>query len=51
MKKAIDILDDVIATIRSSQTRQEAKDKLMNDYEFSEQQAEYILMLRLQTLV
>lgn len=51
LKKAIDILDDVIATIRSSQTRQEAKDKLMNDYEFSEQQAEYILMLRLQTLV
>lgn len=51
LKKAIDILDEVIATIRWSDTRQEAKEKLMTNYEFSEQQAEYILMLRLQTLV
>lgn len=51
LKKAIDILDEVIATIRWSQTRQEAKDKLINNFEFSEPQAEYILMLRLQTLV
>lgn len=51
LKKAIDILDDVIATIRWSETRQDAKDSLMNNYEFSDEQSEYILMLRLQTLV
>lgn len=51
LKKAVDILDDVIATIRSSETRQEAKEKLMNNFWFTEAQAEYILMLRLQTLV
>ncbi|UFX82592.1 DNA gyrase/topoisomerase IV subunit A [Candidatus Absconditicoccus praedator] len=51
LEKAIDILDDVIETIRGSQTRQEAKDALIKNFEFSEPQAEYILMLRLQTLV
>lgn len=51
LRKAIDILDEVIATIRGSQTRQEAKEKLIADFEFTETQAEYILMLRLQTLV
>lgn len=51
LEKAIDILDDVIETIRWSQTRQEAKDALIKNFEFSEPQAEYILMLRLQTLV
>lgn len=51
LQKAIDIIDEVIATIRWSKTRQEAKEKLIDNYEFSEQQAEYILMLRLQTLV
>ncbi len=51
LKKAIDIIDDVIATIRSSQTRQEAKERLMEQFDFTEPQAEYILMLRLQTLV
>jgi len=51
LQKAIDIIDDVIATIRWSNTRQEAKDKLIKFFEFSEEQAEYILMLRLQTLV
>jgi DNA gyrase subunit A len=51
LQKAVDILDDVISTIRSSETRQEAKEKLMKNFDFTEAQAEYILMLRLQTLV
>ena len=51
LKKAIDIIDDVIAAIRWSETRQEAKEQLMAKFEFSSEQAEYILLLRLQTLV
>lgn len=51
LKRAIDILDEVIETIKSSETREEAKKSLMKKYEFSDEQAEYILMLRLQTLV
>jgi topoisomerase-4 subunit A len=45
------ILDDVISTIRSSETRSEAKGKLIADFDFSDPQSEYILMMRLQTLV
>lgn len=51
LQRAIDILDEVIDTIKSSQTREEAKNSLMEKFEFSDEQAEYILMLRLQTLV
>ncbi len=51
LKKATDILDEVIATIRGSDTRDEAKKGLMEKFDFSDLQAEYILMLRLQTLV
>jgi len=51
LKKATDILDEVIATIRWSDTREEAKENLITSFEFSAEQAEYILMLRLQTLV
>lgn len=51
LQRATDILDEVIAAIRASQTREEAKEKLMKKFEFSDEQAEYILMLRLQTLV
>jgi len=51
LQQAIDILDAVIETIKSSQTREEAKNNLMEKYGFSDEQAEYILMLRLQTLV
>ena len=51
LKKATDILDEVIATIRASETREEAKQWLMSKFDFSDEQAEYILMLRLQTLV
>ncbi len=51
LKKAIDIIDDVISTIRNSQTKWEAKIKMIEKFWFSEEQAEYILMLRLQSLV
>jgi len=51
LQKAIDIIDEVIALIRWSKTREEAKQGLIKQFGFSEEQAEYILMLRLQTLV
>lgn len=51
LKRAIDILDDVIEAIRKSKDRTEAKDKLMNKFEFTDVQAEYILQMRLQSLV
>lgn len=51
LKKAIDIIDVVIETIKKSETKQDAKDNLMTKFEFSEMQAEYILMMRLQSLV
>ena len=51
LKKAIDIIDEVIATIRGSESRAEAKENLMTKFDFSEEQAEYILQMRLQSLV
>ncbi len=51
LRKAIDIIDEVIFTIRHSDTKQEAKDKLMEKFEFSDAQAEHILLMRLQSLV
>lgn len=51
LRKAIDIIDEVIYTIRHSDTKQEAKEKLMEKFEFSDPQAEHILMMRLQSLV
>lgn len=51
MKKAIDVIDAVIETIKKSETKQDAKDNLMKKFEFSEMQSEYILMMRLQSLV
>jgi DNA gyrase subunit A len=51
LQRALDILDAVIETIKSSNTREEAKQRLMEEFAFSPEQAEYILMLRLQTLV
>jgi DNA gyrase subunit A len=51
LKKAIDIIDEVIDTIKKSQTKAEAKENLMLKFDFSELQAEYILMMRLQSLV
>ncbi len=51
LKKAIDIIDEVIDTIKKSETKQDAKQNLIDKFQFSESQAEYILMMRLQSLV
>lgn len=51
LKRAVDILDEVIETIRKSSDKAEAKEKLMSKFDFSDVQAEYILQLRLQSLV
>lgn len=51
LKRAIDIIDDVIYTIRHSVDKKEAKDNLILKFQFSEEQAEYILQMRLQSLV
>lgn len=51
LKKAIDVIDDVIETIKKSETKPDAKENLMSKFDFSEMQAEYILMMRLQSLV
>lgn len=51
LKKAIDIIDDVIETIKKSDTKQDAKENLITKFDFSEAQSEYILMMRLQSLV
>lgn len=51
LKRAIDIIDDIIAIIRSSQTTDEAKERLMKTFDFTDVQAEYILKLTLGRLV
>ncbi|MCS6983149.1 MAG: DNA topoisomerase 4 subunit A [Candidatus Absconditabacterales bacterium] len=51
LQMAIDQIDAVIATIRASATKAEAKDRLIQQFAFSEPQADYILMMRLQSLV
>lgn len=51
LKRAIDILDDVIYTIRHSDDKAQAKESLMTKFEFTDVQAEYILQMRLQSLV
>jgi DNA gyrase subunit A len=48
--KALDHLDEVITTIRASQTPAEAKDNLMARFAFTEVQAQAILDMRLQRL-
>ncbi len=48
--KALDHLDEVITTIRASQTPPEAKDNLIARFAFSEVQAQAILDMRLQKL-
>jgi DNA gyrase subunit A len=50
LKKAIDQIDAVIAAIRASKTPKEAKDRLMEQFAFSELQAQAILEMRLQRL-
>ena len=48
--KAISILDEVIATIRKSKNKADAKINLQNEYNFTERQAEYIVTLQLYRL-
>lgn len=48
--KALDHIDEVIATIRASSTPQEARDRLMTGFDLSELQAQAILEMRLQRL-
>ncbi len=50
LKKAIDQIDAIIATIKASKTPKEAKERLMGRFEFSEEQAQAILDMRLQRL-
>ncbi len=50
LKKALDHIDEIIALIRSSNTRDIAKEKLMEVFNFSEIQANAILAMRLQAL-
>ncbi len=48
--KAISILDEVIATIRSSKDKKDAKNNLIERYQFTEPQAEAIVTLQLYRL-
>jgi DNA gyrase subunit A len=50
LKKAIEQIDAVIATIKASKTPKEAKDRLMVRFVLSEDQAQAILEMRLQRL-
>lgn len=48
--KALNILDDVIATIKASKNRQDAQNNLIEQYGFTERQADAILTLQLYRL-
>ena len=48
--KAISILDEVIAVIRSSKNKKDAKENLISEFAFTEEQAEVILTLQLYKL-
>ena len=50
LKKAIDQIDAVIAAIRASKTPKEAKERLIERFGFSDEQAQAILEMRLQRL-
>jgi topoisomerase IV subunit A len=50
LMKALSILDEVIATIRASKDKRDAKDNLINKFTFSEIQAEAIVSLQLYRL-
>ena len=50
LKIALDNIDEVIATIRASQTKEEARTALMEKFKLTEIQAQAILDMRLQTL-
>ena len=48
--KALDIIDEVISTIRSSPTTEEARNRLVNNFGFTEVQAQHILDMQLRRL-
>ncbi|WP_377888927.1 DNA topoisomerase IV subunit A [Alkalihalobacillus sp. R86527] len=48
--RAVSILDEVIATIRSSNDKRDAKNNLISEYNFTEAQAEAIVTLQLYRL-
>lgn len=48
--KCISILDEVIKVIRASKNKSDAKDNLIKEFDFSEKQAEAIVMLQLYRL-
>ncbi len=50
LKKAVDILDKIIKTIRQSKNPAEAKGALIENFEFSDVQAQAILEMQLQKL-
>ncbi|MBS4217619.1 DNA topoisomerase IV subunit A [Bacillus sp. FJAT-49711] len=50
LMKALSILDEVIATIRASKDKRDAKDNLIKKYDFTEKQAEAIVSLQLYRL-
>jgi len=50
LKKAIDQIDAIIATIKTSKAPKEAKERLMERFAFSDEQAQAILEMRLQRL-
>lgn len=50
LMKALSILDEVIATIRASKDKRDAKENLKASYEFTEEQAEAIVSLQLYRL-
>ncbi len=50
LKKALDSIDAIIATIRKSQSTENARNNLMQQFEFSEVQAQAILDMRLARL-
>jgi len=47
LKKAIDIIDDVIRVIRASENEETARDNLVSEFDFSEIQAQSIVAMRL----
>jgi DNA gyrase subunit A len=50
LKKALDHIDDIIKTIKASNTREEAREALMKNFDLTQIQAEAILEMKLNKL-
>ncbi len=50
LRRALDLIDAIIKTIRASSSPSAARDALMAQFEFSQQQAQYILDMQLRAL-